>query len=200
MTAKEIIERVQGQFPDEVVEADAEALDAFIKVRPEAWFPVCAFLKTDSELQFDNLVCLTGIDYGPEKELGLIIHLFSFPKRHEIVLKTDLPRENPHVKSIESLWRTADWHEREAFDLYGIVFDDHPDLRRILCPDDWEGYPLRKDYQVQEFYHGIRVPYKEDWHDINTLAQNPDRGHYVFRFEKELGVNGNGKPKSGTQS
>ncbi|MDQ7066083.1 MAG: NADH-quinone oxidoreductase subunit C [candidate division KSB1 bacterium] len=195
MTPQDIADKVQKQFGDAVLEFDAEALDPVIKVNPEAWFDICEFLKTDADLEFDNLVCLSGFDYGAGKELGIIIHLYSFPKRHSIAVKADLPRENPRIRSIESLWRTADWHEREVFDLYGVVFDGHPDLRRILCPDDWEGYPLRKDYEVQEFYHGIRVPYKEDWEEFDTFLKNPRRGHFVFQFERTLPANGNAKPK-----
>jgi len=70
-----------------------------------------------------------------------------------------VPKDNPHVPSVESVWKTANWHEREAYDLIGVVFDGHPDLRRILLPDDWEGHPLRKDYKVPEFYNGMKVPY-----------------------------------------
>jgi len=190
MTAEEIYQSVQGKFGEAVIEFDGEAPDPVIKVKPDAWLDICTFLKSDPDLAFDNLINLNGFDYGEGKDLGIIIHLFSFGKRHHIALKTDLPRENPRLQSIESLWRTADWHEREAFDLYGVVFENHPDLRRILCPDDWEGFPLRKDYVVQEFYHGIRVPYKEDWNEFGTLEENPDRGHYVFKYEKDIPKNG----------
>jgi NADH-quinone oxidoreductase subunit C len=77
----------------------------------------------------------------------------------KIVLKASCAKDAPHVASVSLIWGTADWHEREAFDLMGIIFDGHPDLRRILLPADWEGHPLRKDYKVQEFYNGMRVPY-----------------------------------------
>lgn len=78
---------------------------------------------------------------------------------HKIVLKVNVTADDPHCASVEGVWRTADWHEREAYDMFGIIFDGHPDLRRILMPDDWEGFPLRKDFQVPEFYHGMKVPY-----------------------------------------
>jgi len=127
----------------------------------------------------------------------LVYNLFSMKHRHKIALRVDLPRDNPRVPSVESVWRTADWHEREAYDLFGIHFEGHPDLRRILCPDDWEGYPLRKDYVVQEYYHGIRVPYQEDWAKYETFAKNPERGHFVFKFEPRVpnlvGSDGDGK-------
>ncbi len=80
-------------------------------------------------------------------------------QKHKIVLKTQCTKDHPYIQSVSAVWGTANWHEREAFDLFGIIFDEHPDLRRILLPDDWEGHPLRKDYKVQEFYHGMKVPY-----------------------------------------
>jgi NADH-quinone oxidoreductase subunit C len=98
------------------------------------------------------------MDYTGGK-LGVVYHLHSTSLDHKIVLKTEVTAESPHAASVESVWKTANWHEREAFDLFGIVFDGHPDLRRILLPDDWEGHPLRKDYAVPEFYNGMKVPY-----------------------------------------
>jgi NADH-quinone oxidoreductase subunit C len=89
----------------------------------------------------------------------VVYHLASVVHNHKIVLKAICTKENPHVQSVADVWGTANWHEREAFDLIGIVFDGHPDLRRILLPYDWEGHPLRKDYKVPEFYNGMKVPY-----------------------------------------
>ena len=92
--------------------------------------------------------------------LSVVYHLESIELKHKIVLKVLLQRENPDVQSVSCVWRCADWHEREAYDLIGINFLNHPDLRRILMPYDWEaGYPLRKDYKNPEFYHGMKVPY-----------------------------------------
>jgi len=88
-----------------------------------------------------------------------VYHLNSTKWNHKIVLKAEVTADNAHCQSVEAVWKTANWHEREAFDMYGVVFDGHPDLRRILMPDDWDGYPLRKDYQVPEYYHGMKVPY-----------------------------------------
>jgi len=78
---------------------------------------------------------------------------------HKLTLKVLLPRDNPVVPSVERVWRAADWHEREAYDLFGIIFEGHHNLKRILLPEDWEGHPLRKDYKVQEYYQGMKVPY-----------------------------------------
>lgn len=121
------------------------------------------FLHTDKDLFFDQLSCLTGIDNGPEANtLEVIYHLYSIPFNQSLAIKVIVPRENPVVPSVAHIWRTANWHEREAFDLLGIRFSNHPDLRRILMPADWEGHPLRKDYQEQTSYRGITVKYDRE--------------------------------------
>lgn len=186
MTPEQIHKKLQDKFGDAVIELGAEALDPFIKIDPGRVLEICAFLKTDADLKFISLMCLSGMDYGEEANLGVVYNLHSMEHKHKITLIAELPRTEPKLPSVESIWRTADWHEREAFDLFGVRFEGHPDLRRILCVDDWEGYPLRKDYVVQEFYHGMRVPYKEDWEDFETLARNPERGNFVFQFESKV--------------
>lgn len=186
MTPQEIHQKLQSKFGDAILESNFEAFDPWLRIKPEATAEVSKFLKDDPDLKFDSLMCLSGMDYGADAELGVVYNLFSMTHRHKITLRVNVPRDNPKVPSVEQIWRTADWHEREAYDLFGIVFEGHRDLRRILCPDDWEGYPLRKDYVVQEYYHGIRVPYQEDWSKYETFARNPERGHFVFQFEKKV--------------
>ena len=171
MTPAEIHARVKERFGEGVLEFNDTVLNPYIKLVPEIVAEVGHELKDDAELQFNCLMCLSGVDYGAGKNLGVVYHLQSMPLMHQIVLKIDLPRESPSVPSVALIWRTADWHEREAYDLFGIRFEGHPDLRRIFLPDDWEGHPLRKDYVVQEFYHDIRVPFPD---------LDPDRGTYVF--------------------
>jgi len=202
MTPEVIHEKLKAEFGDAVLEFEPEVLDPYIKVAAETLPEVARFLKTVPELDFGSLMCLSGMDYGAEADLGVVYNLYSIDHKHRITLRVDVPRDNPEVPSVESVWRTADWHEREAYDLFGIRFTDHPDLRRILCPDDWVGYPLRKDYIVQEYYHGVRVPYQEDWMKYETFHKNPERGNFVFQFEKKvphLTANGDGKtdPKQG---
>jgi NADH-quinone oxidoreductase subunit C len=198
MTPQEIHQKLQSKFGDAILESNFEALDPWIRIKPEATAEVSKFLKDDPDLKFDSLMCLSGMDYGADSELGVVYNLFSMTHRHKITIRVNLPRDNPKAPSVEQIWRTADWHEREAYDLFGIVFEGHRDLRRILCPDDWEGYPLRKDYVVQEYYHGIRVPYQEDWAKYETFARNPERGHFVFQFESKVPhlveSSGDGKP------
>lgn len=160
MTPQEIVERLTAKFTDPAfgIEAKLDAyVDPFIKTSPHRIREIAQFLRDDDELQFDFLSSLSGIDL--KGKLGVVYHLFSIAKRHKITLRVEVPADAAEVQSVESIWKTANWHEREAFDLFGIRFAGHPDLRRILLPYDWEGHPLRKDYQVPEFYNGMKVPY-----------------------------------------
>jgi len=155
-TIDEILEILQNSHPD--VELALESGDIgtpWIRVPANAIREVSKILRDDQELRFDTLMCLSGLHYPAEQELGVAYHIHSTSKKHSLALKVRVPEEKPEIPSIESIWKTADWHEREAYDMVGIQFTGHPDLRRILCPDDWEGYPLRKDYVPQEFYHGV---------------------------------------------
>lgn len=103
-------------------------------------------LKSDSQTSFDYLFCLTGVDYSDHMQV--VYHLKSSQHQHEFVLKAKIhTRENPEIETVCHLWRTAELHEREVYDLFGIRFKNHPDLRRLLLTDDWQGYPLRKDYE-----------------------------------------------------
>src|SRR5690606_4745486 len=122
-----------------------------------------AFLLRDTEgYYFDFLSNISAVDYYPEQKFSVVYHLASIPYQTQLTLKVEIendrqPDNLPVVPSVSAVWRTADWHEREAFDLMGIFFNGHPDLRRILLPDDWQGYPLRKDYEDAETYHGIAI-------------------------------------------
>ena len=142
---------------------------------PERLVDVCRWLKTSADARFDACECITAVDWfepDPKKaakvawqpRLEVVYHLWSTAARVSLVLKVNLPRwkngvpgELPELPSVAGVWRTADWHEREVYDMSGIDFTGHPDLRRILCPEDWEGYPLRKDYEMPLDYHGIRA-------------------------------------------
>jgi NADH-quinone oxidoreductase subunit C len=115
-----------------------------------------------------------GVDYGLRRVLAWCT---TFPPPNvQITLKVEVPRQHGTLPTVCDIWRTAEWHEREAYDLYGMRFAQHPDLRRILLPDDWEGHPLLKDYQVQEFYHGIRVPY---------VGDPPNTGMEIYRTQDQ---------------
>jgi len=121
---------------------------------------LCERLHHDSGLYFDMLSCITGVDNGVEAgTMEVLYHLYSIPFYQSLVLKVILPRENPEVESVTRIWKTANWLEREVYDMFGITFTNHPDLRRILMPADWKGYPLRKDYKHEEYYRGVKIDY-----------------------------------------
>ena len=155
-TAEQIVEQLNTFLGEAELELASGAVgQPWIQLRPEILPAVCLFLRDDQAMRFDSLMCLTGLHYDKENELGVVYNLHSTRFNHKINLKVRVPVDNPHVPSIERIWKTADWHEREAYDMLGIIFDNHPNLLRILTPDDWEGHPLRKDYVQQAFYQGI---------------------------------------------
>lgn len=131
-----------------------------IKLQAEDLVAVCSMLHQHESTFFDMLSCVAGIDNGAQvNTMEVAYNLYSIPFHVSVMLKVTLPREKPEVDSLTSIWRSANWMEREVFDMYGIHFNNHPDLRRILMPADWEGYPLRKDYKQQEYYRNIKVEY-----------------------------------------
>jgi NADH-quinone oxidoreductase subunit C len=116
---------------------------------------VARFAHDDGELGFDCLSNLSGVDYPKDEAIQVVYHLFSYRDRHVFVLKVNATRDDPVVASVSAVWPHADWQEREVFDLLGVRFEGHPDLRRILMPEDWPGHPLRKDFVEPEEFHGI---------------------------------------------
>jgi NADH-quinone oxidoreductase subunit C len=167
MDAQGIHARLVARFAERIASAQLEAQNPWAVVAADAIAEVAAFAKDDPELGFDNLMCLSAVDYPKEQppRLEVVYHLFSYRQRHTFVLKVQLPRENPEVATLEGVWPVANWHEREAFDLFGIRFLGHSDLRRILLPDDWQGHPLRKDWVDPDFYNGMHVKPTESMMD-----------------------------------
>lgn len=164
MTFAEITDLLTEHFGAEaILQANTQNTQPFLVIQTAQIAEVCRFLKEDERLFFDFLACMTAIDNGPKTgTMEVVYNLTSIPYEENLMLKIVVPRNAegeplPAVPSVASVWRTADWHEREAYDLLGISFEGHPDLRRILLPADWEGHPLRKDYVEQERYHGIVV-------------------------------------------
>jgi NADH-quinone oxidoreductase subunit C len=172
MEFADILKVVSERFGAQVVGSVADAVDPWIEVAPAAIPEVGRFLRDEPSLRFNLLQCITGVDYlqtDPKRKIEgqprieLIYHLESIVHKHRTVLKATLPRwkdgvegQLPEAPSVSGLWSTANWHEREVYDLMGVRFIGHPDLQRILCPDDWQGHPLRKDYQMPLEYHEIR--------------------------------------------
>lgn len=172
---QEIFEIIKNEFPNYGLEFNEEKPVApIILVPPMKIYEIADFCRTNEELLFDSLMCLSGVDDANGEKvkdedeteiieggtLSVYYHLHSTKLKHKATLVVSAPRENPEVESVENVWKTANWHEREAYDMFGIKFLHHPHLTRILMPYDWDaGYPLRKDYKNPEFYQGMKVPY-----------------------------------------
>jgi NADH-quinone oxidoreductase subunit C len=139
---------------------DETATPKAIKIAEADLVLVMDALYRNPSTYFDMLSCITGIDNGEQAAtLEVVYNLYSIPFNHHLMVKVTLSREKPEIDSVSHIWKTANWHEREIFDMYGIHFKNHPDLRRILMPSDWEGFPLRKDYKHQEYYRNIKIEY-----------------------------------------
>ena len=174
MAGKQFVDRLTEKFGDAITGSQLEVIDPWIEIAPGRLADVCTYLRDEPDLAFNMLNCITAVDYLETDEkkakkvdwdphIELVYHMTSITHKHSIVLKVMLPRwaddtpgKLPEVPTVSGVWSTANWHEREVFDLSGISFAGHPNLRRILCPEDWEGYPLRKDYEMPLEYHGIR--------------------------------------------
>jgi len=174
MSGQDLLNRLKQKFGDRITGSNLTAIDPWIEVAPEGLVEVCKFLRDDAAWQMNYLNCITAVDYfekDPKKaakaefapHVEVLYHLSSLTKKHTLVLKVMLPRWKddvpgnlPELPTVNEVWRTADWHEREVYDLSGVLFTGHPDMRRILCPEDWEGHPLRRDYEMPLEYHGIR--------------------------------------------
>jgi len=155
MKPQEIAALLSKQFGERILESKPEDMNPWSAVNPPSILEICSFIRSDSSLGMDHLELLGGVDY--EDRIEVVYVVYSMTHHHRYTLKCRLPREAPHLETVESVWAVANWHEREAYDMFGIVFDGHSDMRRILCPDDWEGYPLRKDYKAPESYLDMPV-------------------------------------------
>ena len=154
MTPSEIAAVLAEEIDDAGVSLEELPTASALLVPRERFADVMRLLRDDERLLFDSLQLVTAVDYPPET-IECVYHLFSIERGHGVVVKVRVPRDKPEIESVASLWPAADWHEREQYDLMGVIYVGHPDLRRILCPEDWEGHPLRKDYVVPDEYHGI---------------------------------------------
>jgi len=155
MDAQEIYASLDKLFPGKVSDLKAEVFEPYLNVDKDAIVEICRFLRSAPGFKFEVLSDLTALDWPKEEKIQVVYHLFSYAHNHQIVLKVDLARDNPKVATVENVWKVANWFEREVYDLFGVIFEGHSDLRRIMLPEDWVGFPLRKDYVEQEEYDGI---------------------------------------------
>jgi NADH-quinone oxidoreductase subunit D len=153
MTPADILQSLAERGAGAGLELHADRIDPTVRVPPGRLLEVATVLRDSPELGMDFLRCLTGVDDGDA--MRVLLHLYSYQHRHGLVLEVPLDRAAPRVASVQGLWPTADWFEREAWDLLGIEFVGHPRLERLLMPEDWQGHPLRKDYTRPDGYHGI---------------------------------------------
>ena len=163
MTPQQIVARLHEKFAGKITAALPDDKHPRVHIDASNWREIAEFVIRAPALKLDWLANLSGVDYVADNKMCCVYDLWSFDHRHSIAIKVFTPRDTPSIPSVTDLWSAADWHEREAFDMFGIDFPGHPDLRRILCADDWEGFPLRKDYQFPREYHGIPGSVELDW-------------------------------------
>jgi NADH-quinone oxidoreductase subunit C len=142
--------RLKNIFPSEILNIEEFREEVSVTLKRETLLPVCTFLRDDPEYSFRFLVDVTAVDYKDKTpRFVMVYHLLSQERKSRIRLKVPLEGENPEIETVTTIWPTANWHERETYDLFGISFLHHPDLRRILLPDSWDCHPLRKDYPLE---------------------------------------------------
>lgn len=145
------VARLRERFPDAILATHAHRGDATVEITPASLLEVCTFLRDDPALAFDMLVDVTAVDYlGSVPRFEVVYHLYSIARNHRVRVKARVPAESPRIASLVPLWRGANWLERETYDMYGIQFDGHPDLRRIFLYEEFQGHPLRKDYPKEK--------------------------------------------------
>lgn len=148
------LQRVQEKFPHDVIENHVFRGDETLLIRPEALQPVARFLKESPELDFNFLMDLTAVDYlffaggriQKAHRFEVVYHFFSLKRNHRIRIKVPVDEKNPEVDTLTDIWASANWYEREVWDMFGIRFNGHPNLKRILMYDEFQGHALRKDY------------------------------------------------------
>ncbi len=147
----EPLQVIREEFTDDIISVVEFRGQVSITIKKDHIFEISRFLHDEPGLYFNYLMDLCGVDYLGRKKprFEVVYHLYSVKYRHMIRLKAQVPEDDCRIQSVTPVWVGANWHEREAFDMYGIVFKGHPDLRRILMPEDWEGHPLRKDYPIK---------------------------------------------------
>jgi NADH-quinone oxidoreductase subunit C len=175
VTPQDIQQLLAERFGESVGPLQPAKQDPWVLVKTDALREVCAFLKSDPRTAFDCLMNLSAVDWPKKNQIEVVYHLWSYQKRHAFILKAQLDRAKPEIDSVEAVWKSANWLEREQYDLMGVQFRGHPDLRRIMMPDDWVGHPLRKDYKEEA-----------QWHNITTTRDNSLEGYVrLDEFKKK---------------
>ena len=156
-----IVQKLKAQFPQSIEATNEFRGDLTVQVRKQDIVKVCEFLKNDAELSFDMVIDLCGVDmYRPEGRFEVVYNLYSVKNKKYVRLKVLVDEDNPVVDTVTSVWSGANWHERETYDMFGITFKGHPDLRRMYMPEEYEYYPLRKDFPTMGITDSIPLPRK----------------------------------------
>lgn len=149
MDTESIATAIKTRFPEAILGSRIFRSELTLMVKRDYIVAVARFLKENQELDFNFLSDLCGVDRVETDDVfEVVYHLYSIQKNHRVRIKVPVPSEEPCIPTVTGIWKTADWHERETYDMFGIKFDGHPDLRKILTPEDFEGHPLRKDYPL----------------------------------------------------
>lgn len=152
MTNEEMKAKIEAEYKDKILSAVVSAQkEVIVTVKPDAYLSLCLDLRDKNDFSFQHLSCLTAVDYPKENKMTVVCHLWSYKKCAQVTVKVDVDRANPKIPTVENVWKSANWFEREVFDLYGIVFEGHSDLRRIMMPEDYTKFPLRKDFTDDGF-------------------------------------------------
>lgn len=166
------VEKIRNAYPDAIEDIVDFRGERTIVVKPERIVEVCRLLQEDEDLGYNYMADISAVDYWPdEMHFAVNYHLLSLPHNQRIRLKVYVDRENPALPTVTSVYPPANWYERECYDMFGIRFEGHPDLRRILMPADWEGHPLRRDYPLG--YE--EVQFSHNWHEIQKRKPRPTR-------------------------
>ncbi len=182
-----IADKLKSKFPDDVLDIVESCKQVSVIVRRDDIVEICGWLHDNPYMLFNHLLDLCGVDYRPKgRGFEVVYNLYSITHRHMIRLRADIPADDCWLDSVTPVWRGADWHERECYDLVGIEFRGHPDLRRILLPEDWQGHPLRKNYP-------LRLTRDKEWkgyEELKTLAKSLE----VHGFHQEGSISATTQP------
>jgi NADH-quinone oxidoreductase subunit C len=158
---EQILEKLQTHFSDSIESVNEFRDELTVVVKKNEIVRICQFLRDDADVQFDSLRDLCGADfYRPDSRFEVIYNLYSLKNKFRLRLKVRLEETDLHVPTMTGVWSTADWHERETYDMYGIIFDGHPDLRRMYMPEEFEYFPLRKDFPLMGIPGSLPLPRK----------------------------------------
>ena len=184
MEPLEIAKKIRDKFPDQVVRVEEHRGQVGVIVKKDKIVEMLRWLHDAPSLQLNHLADLCGVDYLSKKDVRfeVVYNLYSIRLKHRIRIRAEVPEDDCRIDSVTSIWMGANWHERECYDLLGITFDGHPDLRRILLPEGWEGYPLRKDYPLDGggkrwsgYEEVIETSERLRQHDFYGLYQDPTK-------------------------